>query len=111
MKLIDSDAAVKLLRKYDMYDAADLIRELPVIRQKRASKITRIINGFLESGCEKMELDVSEYMHPTSCYVSMRGYLSRNDIKDCYCYMENGGVYLVRLPGRSTDGETPTLRN
>ena len=111
MRPIDGDAAVRLLRKYDMYDAAELIKELPRLRRGNDTKITRVISGFLASGRDKLELDTSGYQHAPSCYQVYRSNLRRHNITECYVYMEEGRVFLARVPGRATDGETANIRN
>jgi hypothetical protein len=108
MKMIDGDAAVWLLRKHNMYDAAELIKTMPAHHKK--TNLSLAVSNFLSSKADKREIDTSAYMLPKSCYQTYRQYLLRRGITDCYCYMEHGRVYLARVQRRGGDGETAVRR-
>ena len=103
MKPIDGNALEALLRKRGMHDAADLTAMMPKIGRPRTTHAFPIVSAFLSSADEKIEVETSSYAHPLSCYQSYRGYLARENITACYCYMDRGRVYLARVPGRGAD--------
>ena len=103
MRKIDGDALEALLRKQGMHAAADLTATMPMIGRPRTTHAFPVVSAFLYSANEKIEVDTSSYAHPISCYQSYRGYIAREHITACYCYMERGRVYLAKVPGRDTD--------
>lgn len=111
MKTIDGDAAVWLLRKHDMYEAAELIRTMPVVQINRRSQVAQAVENFLASGASVVEIDVSAHKTPLSGYQTYREHLRRRKITACYVYMDQKRVFLARVPGRATDGKTANIRN
>ena len=103
MRKIDGDALEALLRKRGMNDAADLAATMPMIGRPRTTHAFSVVSAFLSSAADCIEVETSSYAHPQSCYQSYRGYLNRENITACYCYMERGRVYLARVPGRGAD--------
>lgn len=103
MRKIDGDALEALLRKQGMHAAADLTATMPMIGRPRTTHAFPIVSAFLYSADEKIEVETSSYAHPISCYQSYRGYIAREHITACYCYMERGRVYLAKVPGRDDD--------
>ena len=100
MRKIDGDALEALLRKQGMHAAADLTATMPMVGRPRTTHAFPIVSAFLYSPDEKIEVETTSYANPISCYQSYRGYLSRENITDCYCYMDRGRVYLAKVPGR-----------
>lgn len=111
MKKIDGDAAVWLLRKHSMYAAADLIATMPALQRHKRTKTAIVVDNFLASNADTMELDTSAYKRPNCCYQTYRGYLARTEISDCYCFMDRGRVFLARVHRRADDGKTANIRN
>ena len=103
MRKIDGDALEALLRKHGMHAAADLTATMPMVGRPRTTHAFPIVSAFLSSAADCIEIETSSYAHPISCYQSYRGYLDREHITACYCYMERGRVYLAKVPGRDDD--------
>ena len=110
MKMIDRDVAVKLLRKHDMYDAAELIATMPVIKHARWSPVWQNISDFLDSGADMMEVKTTGYKTPVGCFQTYRERIRRDHITACYVYMDQKRVFLARVPGRYTDAENAMQR-
>ncbi len=110
MRKIDGDTAEKLLRERGMYDAANLIANMPTIHYRRFSRKGQEIDNFLASKEDVLEIDTTAYKRPLSCYQSYREYLTRWNITTCYCYMEQGRVFLERIPGRADNAAYNAIR-
>lgn len=111
MKPIDGDALVRLLRKCGMDDAAEIAEMMPPVKVKKQSPVSRIIDDFRASNAPRIEIDASKYSEPRYCYYVYYNALQRAKITDCYVFIDRGRVFLERVPGRTTDGETTNIRN
>lgn len=111
MRMIDGDAAVWLLRKHDMYDAAELLKNMPALHAPRQSIVSQTVFDFLNSGADRREISTKGYKNPLSCYQVYREHIRRKSVMACYVYMDQKRVFLARVPGRATDGETANIRN
>lgn len=110
MKMIDGDAAVWMLRKHSMYEAAELIKNMPALHVSRWSPIEQTISDFLTSGADTMEVKTAGYKTPVGCYQTYREHLRRRNITACYVYMDQKRVYLARVPRRGADATNPANR-